>query len=86
MVVEQKHFAVTLEPNAVVSLQVSGILVLGGSETAHKDWPRTVKPEVGDYRLRGVHGLQRFDAQGRRIEKSVILSSGDVTFHIDKDS
>jgi hypothetical protein len=87
------HFAEILEPKAEVSLQVSGILVLGESNTAAKDWPRIEKPESGEYRLRGAYTLQLLDADGKeviqrdadgkRTGKSSILNSGKVTFHID---
>jgi hypothetical protein len=85
-VIDQKHFTETLEPNGVVSIQAVGILVLGSSNTAHKGSPRIEKPEPGEYRLRGIHTLQRIDSQGKRIGQYKTMTSGEVTFHIDQDS
>ena len=88
-----KHFTETLEPEAEVSIHLSGILVLGESDAAEKTWPRIEKLEPGEYRLRGIYTLQRLDAEGKEIiehnaegtrtVKSSILTSGPVTFHID---
>jgi len=86
-------FTETLEPNAVVSIQVSGILVLGASDTAQKYWPRIEKPESGEYRLSAGYYVQLLDANGKpviqraadgtRIAEYTILTSETVTFHID---
>jgi len=83
----------TLEQNANVPIHLSGILVLGASDTAEKAWPRIEKPASGEYRLRGRYMLQRLDADGKeiierdadgkRIVKTFDLTSGTVAFHID---
>ena len=88
-----KHFAEALEPNAEASIHLSGILVLGASDTAENTWPRIEKPEPGEYRLRGGYMLQRLDADGQEIiqrdadgtrtVKTSTLNSGTVAFHID---
>ncbi|MHB8861801.1 MAG: hypothetical protein ACYC6N_05315 [Pirellulaceae bacterium] len=87
------HFTETLEPKAEVSIPVSGILVLGASDTAEKTWPSIEKPEPGEYRLRGGFMLQRLaadgkeiiqrDPDGKRTVKTSVLNSGTITFHID---
>jgi uncharacterized protein (TIGR03067 family) len=85
-----KIFSETLEPNAVVSLQVVGVLALGDSDTAAKTWPRIEKPQAGEYRLRGGYVIEPLDANGKhtlipgtRTAKYAVLSSGTVTIHID---
>jgi hypothetical protein len=88
-----KTFTETLEPKAVVSLQVSGILVLGASDTAEMDWPRIDTLEPGEYTLRGRYFVERLDAEGKHIVernaegmktvKSSHLTSETITFHID---
>jgi hypothetical protein len=87
-----KTFTEALEPNAVVSIHLVGILVLGASDTAEKDWPRIDSPVPGEYRLRAGYFLFPLDADGRVIVKrdadanrlkTINLTSGTVTFHID---
>jgi uncharacterized protein (TIGR03067 family) len=85
-VIHLKDFTATLEPNGVVSVPVIGIVALGESATAHKDWPRIAKPELGEYRLNGMHEFQRIDDQGKQIGQATKLSSGKVAFHIDQES
>lgn len=89
-----KIYSETLEPNAEVSIQVVGILVLGVSDKADQWWPRVEKPEPGEYRLRAGLILEPLDADGKEIiqrdadgtrrVKSSFLKSGTVTFHIDQ--
>ena len=88
-----KHFTETLEPGAVTSIHVVGILVLGAPDKSRAVWPRLEKPEPGEYRLRARYVLQPLDADGKpivqrdangtRTVKSSILTSGAVAFHID---
>jgi beta-lactamase regulating signal transducer with metallopeptidase domain len=88
-----RNVSETLEPGAVAPIQMYGILVLGDSDTARKDWPRLEKPEPGEYTLRArflVHPLDadgkqiiERDADGMRIAKSSRMTSGTVRFHID---
>ena len=86
-------FTETLAPDAEVSIQLSGILVLGTSDTAEKDWPRIDAPEPGEYRLRGGYLVGLLDDQGKEVVvrdrdgtktvKYTRLTSGTVTFHSD---
>lgn len=78
-----KHFDEMLEPNAVASIQLSGILVIGDSDAADEKWPRFEKPEPGEYRLDGQHSVQRLDPQGKPVGNSLLLTSGKVAFHVD---
>jgi hypothetical protein len=76
-------FTETLEPNAMVSVLVPGILVLGASDTAQKNWPRIEKPEPGEYKLRGGLMIRRMDFPGKPFGENSMLTSGTVTFHVD---
>ncbi|MBW3596042.1 MAG: M48 family metalloprotease [Planctomycetes bacterium] len=86
-------FTETLEPEGEVSIQVAGILVLGASDTADKNWPRIETVEPGEYTLRGRYSVSLLDDHGKEIIvrdadgtktlKYVRLTSGTVTFHID---
>jgi hypothetical protein len=88
-----RHFAETLKPGAIASIQLSGIFVLGISDKAQKNWPRIEKPEPGKYQLHGAYIVERLDADGKQIVvrdadgkrtvKSSKLTSGSVNFRIE---